>query len=394
MPLIRFIRRALSEGTIHPAAALPWHRTVLTGSLRHGAGMASIAMLFALAGCGTQRTEEPRPAEVRAKIVRLMPAKIPDREGWATDIYAAFAALDIPPTDENLCSVLAVTEQESTFQVDPPVPGLAKIAREEINRRAAQLRIPDFLVRAALRIESPNAKTYSKRLDTVRTEKELSAVFEDFIGMVPLGKQLFGSLNPVHTGGPMQVSIAFAESQARNYPYPVAGSIRHEVFSRRGGLYFGIAHLLGYPARYTQPLYRFADFNAGWYASRNAAFQNAVSRASGIPLELDGDLIRHGSFTLGATELAVRSLGKKLDMSNAAIRRALEQGDRLDFEDTKLYKRVFALAERIERESLPRAVVPGIDLQSPKITRRLTTGWFAKRVDERHRRCMARVLGR
>lgn len=371
-------------------ASLP----AMPGSPRRSGGALGLALLLTLAGCAAPRPEEPRPSEVRAQIVRLMPARIPDRQGWATDIYAAFAAQDIPPTTENLCAVLAVTEQESTFQVDPPVPGLAKIARKEIDRRAAQLRIPELLVRTALGLESSGGKSYSERLGAVRTEKELSAIFEDFIGMVPLGRQLFGRLNPVQTGGPMQVSIAFAESRARDYPYPVEGSIRQEVFSRRGGLYFGIAHLLSYPASYTRPLYRFADFNAGWYASRNAAFQNAVSLASGIPLELDGDLILHGSFTPGATELAVRSLDRELDMGNTAVRRALEQGDRLDFEDTRLYKRVFALAERLEGKALPRALLPGIKLQSPKITRNLTTAWFAKRVDERHRRCMARAAAR
>src|SRR5690606_37059210 len=123
---------------------------------------------------------------------------------------------------------------------------------------------------------------------------------------------LFGNFNPVHTGGPMQVSIAFAEKQAKNYPYPVAGTIRQEVFSRRGGMYFGIAHLLGYPANYPAPLYRFADFNAGWYASRNAAFQSAVSQATGIKLALDGDLIRYDSTSPSSTELAIRALSKRL----------------------------------------------------------------------------------
>jgi hypothetical protein len=352
----------------------------------------SVAALLVLAGCGTQRTQEAparTPKEVKAEIVRLLPAKTVDRQGWATDIYAAFAAQSIYPSTQNLCSVLAVTEQESTFQADPPVPGLGKIAREEIDRRAAKAHIPGLLVSGALQIRSSTGKSYSDRLNAARSEKELSAIFDDFIGRVPMGRTLFGGFNPVHTGGPMQVSIDFAEQQARGYPYPVDGSIRHEVFSRRGGMYFGIAHLLGYPVSYKQPLYRFADFNAGWYASRNAAFQNAVSRASGIPLALDGDLVRYDSIMPGTTELAVRTLGKQLGMRNPTIRDQLEKGKSLEFEDSTLYQRVFELAEKAEGRSLPRAVLPGIALQSPKITRKLTTAWFAKRVDERYQRCMA-----
>jgi hypothetical protein len=352
--------------------------------------------LLVLAGCGSHQVREPerKPAEVKAQIVRLLPARTVDREGWATDIYVAFAAQQIPPTTQNICSVLAVAEQESTFQADPTVPGLGKIARQEIDHRAAKLHIPGILVSAALQVRSSNGKSYSDRLAAVRSEKELSGIFDDFIGMVPLGKTLFDGFNPVHTGGPMQVSIAFAQANARNYPYTVEGSIRQEVFSRRGGMYFGIAHLLGYPVSYTEPLYRFADFNAGWYASRNAAFQHAMSRASGISLALDGDLILHDSIMPGSTELAVRTLGKSLGMRNPTIRDQLELGDSLAFEDSKLYKRDFELAEKAEGKPLPRAVLPGIVLKSPKITRKLTTAWFAKRVDERYQRCMARSAGR
>ncbi|WP_314388397.1 DUF1615 domain-containing protein [Pseudomonas brenneri] len=352
-----------------------------------------LAALLVMAGCSTQRSQqqpERSEAEVKAQIVRLMPAKVSDRAGWAQDIYTAFDSQNIYPSTENICAVLAVTEQESTYQVDPPVPNMGKIAQDEILRRAGKVHVPAVLVRTALQLRSPTGKSYAERLSAARTEKDLSGIFDDFIGTVPLGRTLFGSFNPVHTAGPMQVSIAFAEKQARGYPYTVDGSIRREVFTRRGGMYFGIAHLLGYPVNYNQPLYRFADFNAGWYASRNAAFQAAVSRASGTRLALDGDLILHGSIMPGTTELAVRSLGKKLDMRNPSIRSQLEQGDRLDFEETTLYQRVFALAEKAEGKPLPRAILPGIVLKSPKITRNLTTAWFAKRVDERYQRCIKR----
>lgn len=363
----------------------------------------ALARSFVLAGialmsaCTSPQLREPPidPDVARAEIVKRIPPKIPNREGWAIDIFAAFEALSIRPTPENICAVIAVTEQESTFQVSPPVPGLAAIARREVDSRAAAYHIPALAVNAALSLKSPTGATYRERLDKVKNEKELNDIFADFIDMVPLGEQLFDSLNPVRTGGPMQVSIAYAEqhADAKKYPYPLHSSVRNEVFTRRGGMYFGIAHLLDYPADYDDMVYRFADFNAGHYASRNAAFQNAVSIMAGTPLALDGDLLLHGGSASepSKTELAARKLAGKIDLSDAAIRRDLERGDEQDFADTKLYERVFEIGDKSGRgRPLPRAVVPKIRLQSPKIARKLTTEWFAKRVDERYERCLAR----
>lgn len=332
------------------------------------------------------------PDVARAEIVKRIPAATKNRDGWAIDIFAAFEALEIRPTAENICAVVAVTEQESTFTVNPAVPGLPSIARREIDSRAARFKIPQFVVNAALSVESPTGTSYRQRLEKVKTEQELSVLFSDFIGMVPLGERLFGSLNPVRTGGPMQVSIAYAEQHAgdKRYPYPMPGSVRDEVFSRRGGMYFGIAHLLDYPVDYPDMLFRFADFNAGHYASRNAAFQSALSKLSKQKLALDGDLVIHGSSEPSKTELAARSLASKLDLDDRAIRRDLELGREENFGDSKLFKRVFALADKELKGTVPRALVPTIRLESPKITRKLTTEWFAKRVDERYERCLTR----
>jgi hypothetical protein len=209
----------------------------------------TVVVAAALAGCAVERREAPapqrRPADIRAELLQLLPPTLADRNGWATDILAAFQVLQLDASTSNLCAALAVTEQESSWRVDPPVPNLPKIAWAEIEKRADRLGVPMLLVRGALLLDSPTGKSYSERIDSVKTERELNDIFEDFIGMVPMGRRLFGDHNPVRTAGPMQVSVAFAEAQvkARPYPYPMtAGGVRKEVFTRRG-LPLGEAHV-------------------------------------------------------------------------------------------------------------------------------------------------------
>jgi hypothetical protein len=371
----------------------PWrnalHGCTLAASV--GAPLASVTGL--LSGCVGEPPARPAAAaaEARELISTLLPPVLADRSGWTADIDAGFTVLAIAPTRERVCAVRAVIEQESGFRVDPVVPNLPHIAWQAIDDRAANAGVPRVVVHSVLGLTSSNGRSYRERIDQATTEKELSDIFEDFIGAVPMGRTLFADHNPIRTRGPMQVNIAFAEQFAaeRPYPYPVRVSIADEVFTRRGGLYFGIAHLLDYAAPYDSYLYRFADFNAGQYASRNAAFQRALSSASGVPLIADGALLPHGAGEdPGATELAARALAPRLGMSNHAIHEALARGKRPDFEQTSLYKRIFSLADQGERRTLPRATVPRIELHSPKITRKLTTEWYANRVEERFRRCV------
>ena len=351
-----------------------------------------IAMLCGCSGSAPSREPPVDPDVARNQIRQLIPTSVPNREGWAIDMFTAFESLGIRPSTKNICAVLAVTQQESGFQADPAVSGLPSMARHEIDTRAKRYHVPGTLVDLALRVRSPDGRSYAERIRTAKTERELSEMFEDFIGSVPLGRQLFSDFNPVRTGGPMQVSIAFAERQAKDhpYPYPLEGSVRSEVFTRRGGLYFGTAHLLDYPVSYDSMLFRFADFNAGHYASRNAAFQKAVSVLTKTKLALDGDLLLQGDREdePSQTELAVRKLAERLQLDDRQIHRDLQREKELEFEQTRLYQKVFELADAKSPSPAPRAVVPNIRLESVKITRKLTTDWFAQRVDGRYRKCL------
>lgn len=330
--------------------------------------------------------------QIHERVVKLLPARLKDKDGWAGDLQTAFKALQIQPSAECFCAVIAVIEQESSFQADPVVPGLPAIVRREIEQRRDKYSIPQSVIDWMLDSKSRDGRRYQQRIDALKTEKELSNLIEEIVAHVPAGKELFPNYNPVRTGGPMQVSVEFAEShvRARAYPYPINGNLRNEVFGRRGGIYFGSAILLDYPAPYTDMLYRFADFNAGRYSSRNAAFQQALSQLSGKPLASDGDLLRYknGNPTLevSSTLGALLSISSELKMSEAEMRRDLLLEKLSGFSKTPLYSRLFALADKTGVK--PRVALPEIDLKSPKIKRKLTTHWFAERVNGRYKGCL------
>lgn len=354
---------------------------------------AALACAALLAACGTELRQGPaplRPEQARALISNLLPAQAPDRAGWSGDIYTAFATLNLEVTPQQVCAVVAVAEQESGFVVNPVIPGLPQIARQELDRRAGHAGVPLLVVHAALHLSSPDGRSYEQRIDAARTERDLSDIYEDLVNSVPLGRLFLEDRNPIRTAGPMQVSVSWSEHYAKHhdYPYPVDHGLRREVFSRRGSLYFGTAHLLDYRPDYDRVLYRFADYNAGQWASRNAAFQHALAVASGVPLVADGALLPgDGSGPPDHTELAARAMGRRLGLDENDIRDDLQHGNEAEFSDTRLYQRVYALAEN-GGSPLPRARVPQIDLKSPKITRHLTTAWYADRVDGRYRRCL------
>lgn len=351
---------------------------------------------------GGTSTAWPAPLprdEAMRRIARLLPAYAKDRVGWAGDLHTALEHLGVPHATQTYCAAIAIIEQESSFQADPSVPGLARIVRQELLEREERYRIPKIVVDAALQKTSPDGRSYEQRITALKTESQVNTLFEDMIGELPFGKALFGGFNPIRTGGPMQVSIAFAEQHTatRGYPYPIDRNIRAEVFSRRGGVYFGVAILLDYTVTYDRIVYRFADFNAGRYSSRNAAFQSAVGMIAGRKLVADGDLLRYEdgkpAWEQSEVETALFEIGRQLDMSRPQIRRDLLLEKSEAFARSPLYERVFALADTTAGKQLPRQAMPKILLKSPKITRHLTTEWFAKRVEGRYRSCLKRSSG-
>ena len=126
------------------------------------------------------------------------------------------------------------------------------------------------------------------------------------------------------------------------------------------------------------------------------AVQALLAQLTGQKIDPDGDLLRYkgGEPVSPRTEpsqawRALLALQAELGVNAAQIERDLRLEKQFAFEQSPTYRRLYQLADKRGLKPL-REQLPDIDLNSPKITRKLTTAWFANRVQERWERCMQR----
>ncbi|MFP2929827.1 DUF1615 family protein [Pyxidicoccus sp. 3LG] len=391
----------------------PWQ----SKTRRRRGWLAALGMACALASCtkrGAPEPTVPHPPRLSVEqVAKLLPQHVKDREDWARDVLAALEVEEIAPSPPAVCSVLAVIEQESGYQPDPAVPGLSKMVRERLEEHAEKLGpVGHKALASVLEGRAPGEKkTFDQRLRTVRTERDLDRLFRDMLAYyeeeypktyaaADLASALFGSgrledLNPITTAGSMQVSVRYALEKEGEDADPV--KVREAMYTRAGGVRYGTARLLDYEAAYPEPLFRFADYNAGVYASRNAALQAQVSRLTGLPLVTDGDLqlydkqgepLDEDSKSLKA--LLVFRERHAPDLSERRVRRDVREEKTADFESTDTYRAVKRVYARETGESPAYAQLPQVTLKSPKLKGDRTTAWFARSVDARFQKCQAR----
>ncbi len=388
-----------------------------SGTRRRHAWRALLLLACAVTACrrtGPLEPSVPPPPRLSAEqVAQLLPTHVKDREGWARDVLAALEAEEVPPSPPTVCSVLAVIEQESGYKEDPAVPDLPRLVRTRLEEHANKLGpLGRKALASVLEGKSPGQKrTFDERLRTVRTERDLDRLFRDILAYyedqypktyaaADLASSLFASgkledLNPITTAGSMQVSVRYALEKEGDDADPV--QVRESMYTRAGGVRYGTARLLGYEAAYPELLFRFADYNAGVYASRNAALQAQVTRLTGIALAPDGDLqlydkqgepLDDDSKSLQAL-LAFRQRYAP-EVSERQVRRDVRKEKEEDFETTDTYRAVKRVYANETGESPAYAQLPQVTLRSPKLKSERTTAWFARSVDARFQKCQAR----
>lgn len=351
------------------------------------------------------------PKTVTRLILRAEPG-LKDAGGWARDLLRALSANDIEASRENVCAAIAVIDQESSFVANPTVAGLGRMSENALRAELGKLPVVGGEVLNYLDTSPTPEDSYLKRIRNARTERDLDLAYRDFVedagrksglGSV-LGSGVLNGLieqqNKVSTIGSMQVAVAFAvaeEKGARIMPMSLADvyAVRDRLYTREGGLYYGVRQLLGYESGYSRKVHRFADYNAGRYASRNAAFQAVIARLGGTRLALDGDLLAYNSRgeaqnresqSEKTLQQVARSLSLPLDKEE--IRGDLLKEKSVEFTETKTFKLVRQAYRERFGVAPAFAVIPEITLSSIKIRSKMTTATFANAVYNRYQRCM------
>ena len=384
--------------------------------------LSTITLSLALVGCGDGNwwSQKDEPEFKAEQIKRVIPTRVNGRESWANDIDDIMEKLGIPKTKENVCSIVAVVDQESNFVADPVVPGLGAKAVKEVNTRLNEKfeeklgttiggQVAGYFEEVLKNQPSPD-NNYMSQMRKVRTERDLDLLYRQIFDFMAshyhvsaltgaaklVGQDIGEKMNPITTLGSMQVLITYAQDHKRSRMN--TNELRDDLYTQYGGLYYGIHRLMMYPADYNKSIYRFADYNSGMYSSRNAAFQSMLNDLTPKELDLDGDLLLYNK---DGSPRAVLSQSEKELISVFAqnnvlvtprqIRSDLKKEKEKSFEDTQTYIAVKKLYKTKTGKEPIYAIMPQVIISGPKLSRDYNTNWFASRVNGRYETCMQRA---
>ncbi len=372
----------------------------------------TIAVVAVLGATAATAADNSVAIATTTKLIRAAEKAVVDAQGWALDLHEVLEQHNLPRSKENICAAIAIIDQESSFVADPVVPGLGKLSERALRDKFNKVPIGGAMALAWLENNPSQEASFMARIRNAKTERDLDLTYRslvDYAGkttsldiVLKLGllNKLVEEKNEIDTAGSMQVAVKFALSEAKKRRWlPMSlddvYGVRDYLYTRQGGMYYGVKQLLGYDTGYDQKIFRFADFNAGRYASRNAAFQQALSQLSGSALATDGDLLSYGKDsqplkTVTSTEKALRLVNEKyhLGLDSHAIRADLLKEKDVSFTATQSYISVRDRFALTTKKAANFAILPDIALNSPKLTRGFSTRRFAESVNKRYQACI------
>lgn len=362
-------------------------------------------LILAISGCDWVNNQNADRTLSAEQIARSLPNRNQDKAAWAHDIYDIFNTLKIERTPQNICSAVAIIDQESNFKADPTVPNLGVTSLKALNAKLDE-KLGNTLAgyfRSMLKNEPTPNNSFEKQILTVKTEKQLDQLYHQMFDYFSekyytrtltqvtklVGGDVAEKLDPITTLGSMQVHINYARDHQR-----MSGrneDLRRDLYSQYGGLYYGIHRLMLYPADYSDPIYRFGDYNSGIYSSRNAAFQKMLAELAKQPIDLDGDLLIYkGNGTQSQSESALNLLAQQglLTLTPRQIRSDLTKEKSQAFINTDTYRTVISLYQAKTGKNPLSAIMPQVVISGAKLSRDYNTKWYAEAVNKRYLACL------
>lgn len=381
-----------------------------------------LVLAIGLAACGDHSllAKDDTPVLGEKNIRNLIPSRVQNRLSWAKDIQQIMDELKIERSKQNVCTIIAVVDQESNFVANPQVPNLGRTAVEEVNNRLEEkfsdklgerLGIPVAkYFQDVLKTQPSKENSYLSQMKKVKTEKDLDVLYRQIFDYMTkhyhvsaftdaarlVGQDIAEKMNPINTLGSMQVHIHYAKAHERNNLN--INDLRDDLYTQNGGLYYGIHRLMQYDAKYSKQIYRFADYNSGMYSSRNAAVQQALAKLTETKLDLDGDLLLYNKnedvqSAKSQSEIAINKLFAQNGVVITAkqVRSDLKKEKEADFENTQTYLALKSQYLEKTGKKLAYAIMPQVVISGPKLSREYNTNWYASRVNTRYESCMRRA---
>ena len=147
----------------------------------------TILLVFNLVGCDYFTKPKVDNTLSIEKIANAMPNRNQDKTAWANDIYDIFNTLKIERNKQNICSAIAIIDQESNFKADPPVPNLGKTSLNELNSKLDEKlgKILAGYFRNMLKNEPTPQNSFEKQILAVQTEQQLDKIYHQmFLSLI------------------------------------------------------------------------------------------------------------------------------------------------------------------------------------------------------------------
>jgi Protein of unknown function (DUF1615) len=122
---------------------------------------------------------------LNAEQVRILAARIiPRRKApaqWADAVSRALDEAKIKSRKSNVCSVLAVIEQESNFEANPEVRNLGRISEKTLFAKFQGVPFLSTEIMAFLKLKPDPERNYLKLIRAAKTKRDLDIVWRNIV---------------------------------------------------------------------------------------------------------------------------------------------------------------------------------------------------------------------